>query len=123
LWYHVLIMADKDSYGGQAETAACEFLRARGYMVVERNWHSPFGEVDLIARDGEALVFVEVKARRDSSFGGAEGALTDIKKERIIATARMYLRGASTELPVRFDVVTITAGEVSLYQDAFQVEV
>jgi putative endonuclease len=116
-------MAWKDSYGGQAEIAACEFLRARGYVVVERNWHCPFGEVDLVARDGETLVFVEVKARRDSSFGGAEGALTEIKKERIIATARMYLRGVSTELPVRFDVVTITAGEVSLYQDAFQVEV
>ncbi len=79
------------------------------------------GELDIIARDRDTLVFVEVKARTKSGFGGPEGAVTPRKQARLIAAARSYLSTVGSELPVRFDVVTVLPGRVTLYQDAFQV--
>ena len=108
--------------GREGEEIARRYLRDHGYLIVARNWHCRFGEIDLIARDDDTLVFVEVKARASSGFGGPEGAVTLHKQARLIAAARAYLRDAKSEIPVRFDVVTVTPGRVKLYKDAFQVE-
>ncbi len=108
--------------GHRGEEIACAFLRGRGYAIVERNWRSAFGEVDIIARDGETLVFVEVKSRAGPGFGGPEAALTPWKRKRIIATARAYLNEVGADLPVRFDLVALQGGKVTLYRDAFLVE-
>jgi len=108
--------------GQRGEEIACALLRSRGYAIVERNWRSAFGEVDIIARDGETLVFVEVKSRAGPGFGGPEAALTPWKRKRIIATARAYLNEVGADLPVRFDLVALQGGKVTLYRDAFLVE-
>lgn len=112
----------KVTVGQRGEELACAFLRSQGYAIVERNWRSPFGEVDIIARDGEALVFIEVKTRASPGFGGPEAALTHRKRRRIITTARAYLNEIGRELPVRFDLVALKDDRVTLYRGAFQVE-
>ena len=115
-------MMDKgDTSGQRGEEIACVFLRNQGYAIVERNWRSAFGEVDIIARDGETLVFIEVKSRVGRGFGGPEAALTPWKRKRIIATARAYLIKVGSDLPVRFDLVALQGGKVTLYRDAFRV--
>jgi len=116
-------MMKKGHRAGQwGEEIACEYLRNKGYEIVERNWHSRFGEVDIIAREGDTLVFVEVKVRAGSGFGGPEAALTTRKRERITATARAYLSEVDADLPVRFDFVALIGEKVKLYRNAFQVE-
>ena len=108
--------------GQRGEEMACAYLRSQGYAIIERNWRSPFGELDIIARDGETLVFVEVKSRTSAGFGGPEAALTPRKRQRIVATARAYLNKVDSELAVRFDLVALQGGRITLYRDAFQVE-
>lgn len=113
---------DGAKLGQTGEEIARRYLQSRGYRIVGRNWRCRFGELDLIARDGDTLVFVEVKTRTQDGFGGPEGAVTPRKRARIVAAARAYLRVVGADLPVRFDVVAVRPGTVTLYQDAFQVE-
>ena len=108
--------------GGAAEESACRFLRDRGYEIVARNWRTMRGEIDIVARDGSTLVFIEVKSRSRPGFGGPEAAVHPAKQRRLIAAARDFLSGTQCELPVRFDVVAILGGEPRLHRDAFQVD-
>jgi len=108
--------------GRAAEDEACRWLRARGYEIVVRNWRTPRGEVDIIARDGPALVFVEVKSRSHPGFGGPEGAVHPAKQRRLIAAARRFLAETGCGLPARFDVVAFLDGEPRLHRDAFRVD-
>jgi putative endonuclease len=108
--------------GQLAEDLACLYLRERGYQIVERNWRSAFGELDIVARDGDTLAIVEVKARSGSAFGGAEEALEPYKRRRIVTASRAYLACSQAELPVRFDVVAVHGNRLVLYQDAFRPE-
>ncbi len=115
-------MKKSDVIGEKGEQAACRFLRKHGYRLIERNWVCSFGEIDIIARDGDTLVFVEVKARTRSDYGGAEEALTVHKQRRIVAASRMYLSGIETDIPVRYDLVTIQSGKIKLLKNAFLLE-
>ena len=108
--------------GEEAEERACELLRAEGYEIVARNWHCRHGEIDIVARDGGVLVFVEVKSRAGAGFGGPEGAVDWRKQQRLTATVRAFLAMAPTDLPMRFDVVAFTGGHVRLLRDAFRAE-
>ena len=108
--------------GKEGEQVACEYLRGHGYALIARNWRCRFGEIDIIARDGDTLAFVEVKRRSGSEYGGAEGALTLRKQRRIVAAAGMYLAQCESDLPVRFDLVAIEEGKLSLLKNAFQLE-
>ena len=94
---------------GQAgETLACRHLESRGLLVLARNFRCRSGEVDVIARDGDTTVFVEVKERAGVTHGEACEAVTPGKRRRIVRAARIYAasRGLS-ESPLRFDVVSI----------------
>ena len=106
--------------GDAGERRACEILRDAGYLIVARNWRTRFGEIDIVARDGETLVFVEVKMRSCEGFGGPEAALTPAKQRRIIAAASEFLAQTRAEVPVRFDLVAIGPGGVRIVRDAFE---
>lgn len=90
------------------EALPAEFLIKQGHAIVETNYRKPYGEVDIIARDGGAMVFVEVKTRRSSGFGAAFEAVDDRKQRQIfwIAMKCLQSRGLS-EAPVRFDVIAL----------------
>ena len=93
--------------GAHAEAMAAEFLVARGLAIVTRNFRTRRGEIDLIARDGATLVFVEVRLRRSQSFGGAGASITSAKCARLTAAARAYLGRLGAEPPCRFDAVLL----------------
>ncbi len=108
--------------GKEGEERALEFLKAQGYRIVARNYRWPGGEIDIIARDGDSLAFIEVKVRADELFAPAEEALTPWKRERLIRTAQHYITRYCPKVPLRFDVVMIVGEEVRLYKDAFRPE-
>lgn len=93
--------------GDAAEQHAAEFLLGQGLQLLARNYRSRFGEIDLIMRDGETLVFVEVRLRRNPRFGGAAASIDTRKQHRLILTAQRYLAQLSQIPPCRFDVVLL----------------
>jgi putative endonuclease len=98
----------RQSLGKMGETLACRELRRRGYVILARRHRTRYGEIDIVAREGDTIVFVEVKARRDVAFGGAGAAVTSWKQRRIARMAGDYLaRHDLLEAPCRFDVVAI----------------
>ena len=94
--------------GKTGEDLACRELRRRGYAVLARRYRTRWGEIDVVARDGDTLVFVEVKTRRRASFGGPIAAVNLAKQRRLINMARSFLLGLpGPEPPCRFDVVGV----------------
>ena len=110
--------------GRIGEDLACRELERRGYAILERRYRRRGGEIDVIARDGQTIVFVEVKAREGKDFGDAAEAVTPIKRRRMTLVAFEYLaRHRLAEAPCRFDVVAIHLGNglpaIELYRNAF----
>ncbi len=106
--------------GNGAEEEAARYLRSIGMTHITSNYFSRTGEVDLIMRDGQTLVFVEVKRRLSQSFGLGEESITDGKRRRICHAAVGYIqRTRRWDQNVRFDVVVIQDGEVRHYPSAF----
>lgn len=110
--------------GKTGEDLACEELERRGYAIVDRRWRQRGGEIDIVARDGGTLVFVEVKARESHDFGDAAEAVTRAKRRRLVRLAADYAAGARwIDRPCRFDVVTVHldggAPVVTVYSNAF----
>lgn len=93
--------------GEAAERAAADYLVRQGLRIVARNWQCRLGELDLIARDGVTLVFVEVRQRASGSFGGAAASISVAKRAKLLATAQAYLQTLSSVPPCRFDAVCI----------------
>lgn len=91
--------------GARCEEAAARFLEANGLTIVGRNFRTRRGEIDLIARDGEMLVFVEVRLRSSAAFGGAAASITGAKQARLVAAAGAYLARLGSEPPCRFDAI------------------
>ncbi len=89
------------------EDLACKFLQIKGYKIVFRNFKSKFGEIDIIARDGDIICFVEVKARQTNSFYKPEEAVNKIKQNRIKLAAKNYIKKLKKEYSFRFDVLSI----------------
>ena len=108
------------SRGRWGEDLAASMYLRQGYEILDRNWRSKTGELDLILKLGETFVFSEVKARRNDNFGPASGAVGVAKQRRIRQLAVEWLRahdiGAES---IRFDVVAITGAEIELIEDAF----
>lgn len=93
--------------GVDAEAMAASFLEARGLTIVVRNYQCRVGEIDLIARDGPTTVFVEVRRRASSSFGGAAASITRAKRLKLLKAARHYLSRLRTMPECRFDALLI----------------
>ena len=100
---------DRQTLGQFGEEQAARYLRRRFYSIVERNYRCRFGEIDLIAKRGGILAFVEVKLRRDASHGEAREFVTASKQQRVIAAAQHWLSQNETALQPRFDVIEVYA--------------
>ncbi len=107
--------------GTAGERLAEQHLLDCGYRILERNYRCRAGEIDLIASDGDYLVFVEVKYRRSAAMGRAAEAVDEKKQKRIERAAAWYLKEKHLRFdqPCRFDVVAIDDGKLQLIQDAF----
>lgn len=107
--------------GVKGEDIATEYLTKHKYKVLQRNYNCQFGEIDIIAQQGKYIVFIEVKSRKDDSFGLPREAVDIHKQQTIIACAKLWL--AQKRLYgkcVRFDVVEVLDGKVNLIKDAFR---
>jgi len=93
--------------GAQAEGLAADFLERHGLAILARNFRTRRGEIDLVARDGDTLVFVEVRLRARSDFGGAAESVTARKQQRIVSAAQAWLSRLQREPPCRFDAVLL----------------
>ena len=117
-------MASHLLMGMQAEEQAREHLEQRGLRLLERNYRCKQGEIDLIMRDGEDLVFIEVRYRKSAAFGSAIESVTANKQNRLLATARHFLHANQVSAPCRFDVVGITGHtpnvQIEWIKDAFR---
>lgn len=91
--------------GQAAEEKAAKYLQQHGLRIVARNWQCRTGEIDIIARDGETLVFVEVRQRASNKFGGAAASISAAKRSKLIATAQMYLQTLAAMPACRFDAL------------------
>ena len=94
--------------GVRGETYACRYLEEKGAVVLCRNYTSRWGEVDIIARMGTYLLFVEVKTRASNAYAVPQAAVTVTKQRRILRTAMMFMRTHPTQLQPRFDVIALT---------------
>ena len=116
---------DTRARGRLAEKAARKWLRRQGFEIITSNYRAKPGEIDLVAREGECLCFIEIKARSTHSFGSAFEAVPTSKQRRIARVASVYLLSSDWDGPCRFDVLGIekTAGEwkFDLVRDAFDV--
>ncbi len=116
---------DRKKYGDSSEDTAARLLRRKGYKILERNFRTRLGEIDIIAKHKGAVVFVEVKARRSGAYGNPKGAVTPAKQRRISKVALTYLKmNGSTRTKARFDVVTVRHSqgqpEVEIIPNAFE---
>lgn len=116
---------NKRQIGADKEAFVCEWLERHGYRIVERNFRCRNGEIDIVAREGGYLVFIEVKYRSHGTNGLPEEAV-DARKQRVISRVALYYLcryGYGESTPVRFDVVAVsgdTNDSVTLYQNAFE---
>lgn len=99
-------------FGQWGEDAASLHLKKQGMKIVERNYRNRIGEIDIIAKDGETLVFIEVKSRKSRAFGEPTEAVTVRKQQQILRVAQAYLvKHGGIDRAVRFDVVSIVSGK------------
>ena len=110
------------STGSCYERKAADYLKQQGLFILRYNYRCRFGEIDLIARDGEYLVFVEVKYRKTDNCGGAAEAVDHRKRHKITMAALYYMQknNYSEWTPCRFDVLAIDAQSIQLYKNAFE---
>jgi len=112
-------------YGKKGEIDAVRYLKKNGYRIIEKNYRTRLGEIDIIAKDGKTIVFVEVKARRSIRYGHPKWAITPKKKRNMSMVALHYLKSThQNKAKARFDVVTIHPEEnsmrIELIKNAFE---
>ena len=111
---------DTQQLGRQGEQLALQFLHDQGLIHVESNFRRPFGEIDLIMQDHGTLVFVEVRSRAKSRFGGAAASITAAKQRRLVLAAQAYLQRYHVAPPCRFDAVAIDSGAIQWLKNVIE---
>jgi putative endonuclease len=114
-----------NTLGKEGEELAVRFLKKQGFRIVGKNYRTPFGEIDIIAEDGEVLVFIEVKTRSGDAFGSPFEAVDRKKRDKIRKVALCYMKKIRKEPQARFDVLSIDAEggqkKIEHIRDAFEV--
>ena len=119
-----MALLTRQERGREAERAAAAYLERAGLAIVARNWRCRHGELDLVARDGATVVFVEVRARASAGFGGARGSIDHRKRAKLVTTAGAYLARFREPPPCRFDAVLLegtVSPRITWVRNAFEV--
>lgn len=105
--------------GREGETQARRYLKRKGWKIVEKNYKTPFGEIDIIAKKGDVYAFVEVKTRLSDIFGLPSEAVTEARKLRYIRGANYFFANRIIDKTVRFDIVEVFRGQINHIENAF----
>ena len=105
--------------GRKAEDLAAAFLQAKGLTIIEKNFMAKVGEIDIVAKDGDEIVFVEVRARASREFGGAAASVDGSKRRKLIRAASLWLQARGWDGACRFDVVAVEGGRLEHLPAAF----
>jgi putative endonuclease len=105
--------------GRKAEDLAAAFLQAKGMTIIEKNFLAKVGEIDIVAKDGDEMVFVEVRARASRDFGGAAASVGGAKRRKLIKAAQLWLQARNWDGACRFDVVAVEGGRLEHLVSAF----
>ena len=120
-------MDQHNQFGRRGEDLATAFLLSKGLSILDRNWRCGHKELDIVAREGADIVFVEVKTRRSEEVTSAVEAVTPAKMQRLIHAAEAYIEAHDFELSPRFDIITLVGTEPDLHiehiEDAFHVPI
>ena len=115
----------RQKFGEKSESIAASYLKKQGYKIIERNYRTKLGEIDVIARDKDTIAFIEVKARRSGQFGDPKWAVTPKKQRKISMVALQYLKTTGqSNVKARFDVVSIKSSHdnpnIEIVKNAFE---
>lgn len=105
--------------GAKGEKKACSYLKKNGWKILERNYKTPFGEIDIIAKKDEVIAFIEVKTRLSDIFGSPSEAVTYQRKLRYIRGANYYFTNKIIDFTVRFDIIEVFRDELNHIENAF----
>lgn len=105
--------------GKEGEKKARKYLAAHGWKIIAKNYKNPFGEIDIIARKGDVLAFIEVKTRLSDVFGLPSEAVDEKRKRRYISGAKYFLLNKNVDMCVRFDIIEVFMGEINHIENAF----
>lgn len=110
--------------GREKEELACRYLEQKGYRIMAKNYWCRQAEIDIVAMDGDELVFVEVKYRKNEEFGGGLSAVSPKKIRSICKCARYYIyrENIDPDMPVRFDVIAVDGNRIIHLDNAFETE-
>lgn len=108
--------------GKWGESLALEYLKSKRYTIVTTGWRTRFGEIDLIVRDSEFIVFVEVKLRKNANFAQAREYVGKAKQRKIVMTAQLWLASHNTGLQPRFDVIEVYAPDEAATPEIIHIE-
>ncbi|MDI6641902.1 MAG: YraN family protein [Elusimicrobiota bacterium] len=107
--------------GKEGEEKAVEFLEKNGYNILDKNFRTRFGEIDIVANEGNYIVFIEVKTRKSLEFGSPQLSVNYHKKNKLAKLALQYIKSKCQQTKnIRFDVVAITKNNIELIKNAFQ---
>ena len=117
-------MSKQQKLGNLGEDTACLFLENLGYKILERNWRFSKAEIDIIAKENEVLIFVEVKAKSYTYYGSPEESISTYKENLIIDAASQYMISVNHDWEIRFDIISIVFDKnlkphIAHYKDAF----
>lgn len=112
---------NKRQTGSEYEKLAAQYLKEKGCLILNMNYRNRFGEVDLVGKDGDDLVFFEVKARKNGLAGGAAEAVTLSKQKKICAVSDSYrfMENVSPDTQIRYDVIAIDGNKINWIKNAF----
>jgi putative endonuclease len=115
----------RQQFGSNSESLAARYLKKSGYKILEQNYRTPLGEIDIIAKEKKTIVFVEVKSRRSNRYGNPKWAVTPRKQRKISMVALQYLKSTrQMDNRARFDVVTVISNrdepQIEIVKNAFE---
>jgi putative endonuclease len=121
----IIMLNKQQKFGARGETLAVWYLKKNGYRIIEQNFRTQLGEIDIIAKEKKTIVFIEVKSRRSIRYGNPKGAVTPQKQRKVSMVALQYLKSTDQmNVRARFDVVAITSNrdepQIEIVKNAFE---
>ncbi len=119
------MLNSRQKFGEQSESIAVSYLKKHGYKIIEQNYRTKLGEIDIIAREKGTIAFIEVKSRKSKNFGSPKWAVTPKKQRKISMVALWYLKTTKqSNVKARFDVVSIISSNdnpsIEIIKNAFE---